>query len=259
MPMSHASRPAAARRRPLGRAALLATAIAAAALVHGPALAASAMQSHSVSFTGAGGDLTYGNGDTSTVNMVEGFLPLFDTALGSLERVSLTLSGWRSFEFTCTQGMVGTQGGCNAGVNGLFILDSVNYPVWSFLTIAQINPRSTAQVGMAPPPGTSLSATVYAEASTSLEVTDPLALLRHFTNTTGSAPFVDYRLRFQGQDGGSAGQGGAAAITAFLFDGDATLNLNYHYVAAIPEPGSAALWLAGLAAVAAVVRRRSRR
>ena len=38
---------------------------------------------------------------------------------------------------------MGTPGGCNAGVNGRFVLDSVNYPVWSFFTIAEVNPKET--------------------------------------------------------------------------------------------------------------------
>jgi len=216
-------------------------------------------QSHSATFRRAGGDLAYGNGDTSVVTLVNGVLPLFNTALGTLERATVEFSGWRSFDFTCTQGVAGTQGGCNASVNGRFVLDSVNYAVWSFTNIAEINPRSLAPVGLAPAPGTSLSAQVYGQDSTSVEITDPQTLLRHFTNATGDQPNVDYRLCFQSLDGGAQGQGGAASITAGFFDGDATVRLTYHYVTAVPEPETWALWLAGLGALGQVARRRSGR
>lgn len=216
-------------------------------------------QTHEATFRGAGGDLSYGNGDTSVVTLVSGFMPLFNTALGALERVSIEFDGWRSFDFTCTQGAVGTQGGCNASVNGRFVLDGVNYPVWSFVNIAEINPRSPAPVGLAPAPGTSLSAQVYGQDSSSVEITDAQTLLRHFTNATGNQPNVDYRIYFQGLDGGAQGQGGAAAITAGYFDGDAALRLTYHYVTAVPEPETWALWLAGLAALGQVARRRNGR
>ena len=216
-------------------------------------------QSHSATFRGAGGDLTYGPGDNSVVTLVSGVMPLFNTALGALERVTVEFSGWRSLDFTCTQSAVGTPGGCSASVNGRFVLDGVNYPVWSFTNIAEINPRSLAPVGLAPAPGTSLSAQVYGQDSSSVEITDPQTLLRHFTNATGDQPNVDYRIYFQSLDGGAFGQGGAAGITSMQWDGDATVRLTYHYVTAVPEPETWALWLAGLGALGQVARRRSGR
>lgn len=220
------------------------------------AAAHAATQTHSATFTGAGGDLTWGNGDQSVVTLVQGFLPLFDTALGTLNQVEVTLQGWRSLDFSCTQGMAGTMGGCNAGVHGRFVLDSINYPVWSFVDIAEIQPRSLAQVSLVPDRGQTLSAVVYGEAAAAATITDPIVLHRHFTNATGNAPWVDFRLYFQGFDGGSIGQGGAAAISSLFWNGDATVTMSYHYTPAIPEPAAWALMLGGLGVV---LRRASRR
>lgn len=239
------------RRNDLQRGAVA----AALALLAGAAGAAT--QTHTATFKGAGGDASYGNGDTSVVTLVQGFLPLFDTALGVLTSVDVTLTGWRSVEFSCTQGLVGTLGGCNGQISGRFVLDSINYPVWSFIDIATVNPRVTTPVGMAPERGQTLSATIYDERSSSVTITDPLALQRHFSNATGSAPWVDYRLYFQALDGGAFGQGGAAGISALFMDADATVTMSYHYTAAVPEAGTLALMLAGLGAVALRARRRS--
>jgi hypothetical protein len=218
--------------------------------------AGAATQTHSASFKGAGGDASYGNGDTSVVTLVQGFLPLFDTALGTLDSVDVTLTGWRSVEFSCTQGLAGTLGGCNGQINGRFVLDSINYPVWSFIDIASVNPRVTTPVGLVPERGETLSATIYDERSSSVTITDPLTLQRHFSNATGSAPWVDYRLYFQALDGGAFGQGGAASISALFMDADATVTMSYHYIPAVPEAGTWALMLAGLGAVALRARRR---
>lgn len=250
--------PPAAMQPPRCAAALLCATLAGAVAVPGVAHAAGATLTHTATFSGAGGDLTYSNSDNSVVTLVNGVLPLFDTALGTLERVSVDFSGWRSLDFTCTQGVAGTLGGCNASVNGRFVLDGVNYAVWSFLGIADINPRSLAPVGMAPAPGTSESAQIYAQDSTSVEFTDPQTLARHFTNATGEQPWVDYRIYFQSLDGGAFGQGGSAGITAMQWDGDATVSLTYHYISAVPEPGTWALWAAGLGALGVMARRRRR-
>lgn len=237
--------------------------LAGAALGLAPAAAAAATpdstpwatQVHSATFTGAGGDLSYGNGDTSVTTLVNGVLPLFDTALGTLERVDITLQGWRSISFTCTNGP--GSGGCNARAAGSWILDGVNYPVWSFLTMATLDLQAPAATGLAPPANTAQSAVSYVEGSTSVSFTDPLQLQRQFTNATGSAPQVDLRLRFAAGDGGAIGFGGTAAITALLWDGDAALGLTYHYAPTpVPEPAGWATLAAGLAALGWLRRRR---
>jgi hypothetical protein len=226
------------------------------ALAATPAAAASATQTHSTGFTAAGGDVRYGNGDTSTTSMVTGILPLFDTALGTLERVDLELAGWRSIAFTCTTGAAGTPGGCNARASGDWILDSVNYAVWSFATLATLRTEAAAATGVAPPSGTSLSAVSLGTGELALSFTDPLLLERHFSNATASSPNVDLRLRFAGTDGGGVGQGGASAITSLVWDGDATLSLTYHYVSAVPEPATWASLAAGLGVLGWLRRRR---
>ena len=128
----------------------------ASALLLGLATGNAATKTHTATFKGAGGDASYGNGDTSVVTLVTGFLPLFDTALGTLNSVDVTLTGWRSLDFSCTQGLVGTMGGCNALINGRFVLDSINNPVWSFMDVAVVNPLTNTPVGMAPERGETL-------------------------------------------------------------------------------------------------------
>lgn len=214
-----------------------------------PALAGTlATQHHTATFTGAGGDVRWGNGDTTSTPLVNGVLPLFDGALGTLERVDITLQGWRSISFTCTNGP--GSGGCNARASGTWVLDGVNYPVWSFLTMATLGIEAPSATGVAPPPNSALSAVSYVEGSTSVSFTDPLQLQRHFTNATGSAPQVDMRLRFAAGDGGSIGFGGTASMTSLLWDGDATLALTYHYTPAVPEPATWASLAAGLGLLA---------
>lgn len=238
---------------------LSATAQAAAQTPDPTAVNANATLSYSTSFTDAGGDLTYNFTDNQVVTLVQGLVPLFDTALGTLERVSITLSGWRSLDFDCTLVANGNPGGCNARVDGVFVLDSVNNPVWSFLSIATINPRTADATALWPAPGTTQSALVYGSASTSVDITDPTQLLRHFTNATGSQPQVDFRLYFQSNDGGAFGYGGGAGITRMEWNGDATVDLTYHYTAPVPEPGTWAMWMLGVAALTQAVRRSRRR
>jgi hypothetical protein len=239
-------------RRPAGALMTLTLAAALAA----PAGATLSTQTVSTTFTGAGGDISWGNGDTTTVPMVTGILPLFDTALGVLERVDVELSAWRSIAFTCTTGTAGTPGGCNARAEGNWILDSVNYPVWSFATLVTLRTGADTATSVAPPSGQSLSATSYGSNSALLSFTDPLLLQNHFSNAIAPSPQVDLRLRFAGMDGGNVGQGGASSISALLWDGDATLTLTYHYVAAIPEPATWASLAAGLGVLGWLRRRR---
>lgn len=156
--------------------------------------AGAATQTHTATFKGAGGDASYGTGDSSVVTLVQGFLPLFDTALGTLNSVDVTLTGWRSLDFSCYQGLVGTMGGCSARINGRFVPDSINNPVWSFMDVAVVNPMTNTPVGMAPARGETQSASIFDERSSSVTFTDPLQLQRHFSNATGQAPGVDYRL-----------------------------------------------------------------
>lgn len=223
-----------------------------------PALAGTAasteLQVHTATFTAAGGDVRSGTGDTTFTPLVNGILPLFDTALGTLQRVDITLQGWRSISFTCTNGP--GSGGCNARAAGTWVLDGVNYPVWSFLTMATLDLVAPAATGLAPPPNTSQSAVSYVEGSTSESFTDPVQLLRQFTNTDGSAPAVDMRLRFAVGDGGGFGYGGTAGISSLIWDGDATVGLGYHYTPAVPEPAAWASMAAGLAVLGWLRRRR---
>lgn len=234
--------------------ALLSLALAAA--LASPAAAASSAQTHSTAFTAAGGDIRWGDGDTTSVPMVTGILPLFDTALGTLQRVDVALSGWRSIAFTCTTGVAGTPGGCNARAEGTWTLDSVNYAVWSFATLATMRTGADVATGLAPPSGQSMSAVSIGSNSVALSFDDPLLLQRHFSNATASSPYVDLRLRFAAGDGGSVGQGGASAITALLWDGDATLTMTYHYAAAVPEPAAWVSLAAGLGVLGWLRRRR---
>lgn len=241
------------RRNRLGRGLLLLGVAAAMA----PVAMAGSSQTHVTSFKAAGGDATYGNGDNSVVTLVQGFFPLFDVALGSLQRVDLEISAWRRLDFSCTQMPVGSLGSCNAGVSANFVMDGINYPVWSFLTMLVVSPQSSQQTTLSPGYGETLSASVYAEAVGSASFTDALQLQRHFSNATGIAPWVDYRLYFQGQDGGSIGQGGNAGISSLFWDADATMTLTYHYQpAVVPEPATQLLLAAGLLALVLRNRRR---
>ena len=56
--------------------------------------------------------------------------------------------------------------------DGRFVLDGVNNPVWSFMDIAAINPRTETPTALFPAPGTTESALVYGADSTTVVITD---------------------------------------------------------------------------------------
>ena len=84
--------PPALNRRPSGAppSLTLALALTLPLALGAPAQAAPSTQIVSTTFTGAGGDIRYGNGDTTTVTMVTGILPLFDTAADPVPALQLT-------------------------------------------------------------------------------------------------------------------------------------------------------------------------
>lgn len=229
----------------------------AASLAFVPPTAYADTQTHTATFTGAGGDASSGTGDTTWNPAVYGgFLPLFDSSLGTLEKVSIEMQGWRSISFSCSQMPVGGLGGCSARASGIFSLRADSYNPWSFITLATIAPDAATATSVAPAYGQTLSAVSYAEASTFVEITDPDILATHFDGA-GKDPTTTYLAWFfQSMDGGNLGQGGNAAISAVNWDADATVTLTYHYAAAIPEAETYALMLAGLGLVGFAARRR---
>lgn len=203
-----------------------------------PTLAAAAgptsTLTHSATFTGAGGDASYGTGDTPdpTFNlMVYDLLPLFDPGLGTLQRVSYTLSGWRRFD-------------------GAFFLDALNLNTWpQEALMASINPLQADLTVVWPAIGSSLPIKLLAHASASGEIVDATQLGTFFT--ASGLPNHGIRLRFSPQDGGYFGMGGGAGFSAMRWDADATVSLSYHYTAAVvPEPAGWATLAAGLGALA---------
>ncbi|MCP5272274.1 MAG: choice-of-anchor E domain-containing protein [Burkholderiaceae bacterium] len=197
-------------------------------------------------FTGAGGDASYGGGDVSTVLNVGLDIPFFDPAWGTLQQVSFQLSGWRELELTCTAGIAGATGSCNARVDALFNL-YVPQGGGSY-TVALINPRQAVPTFYTPRLETTpaISDTLSASDSASGGITDP-ALLGLFVQDGSSDQF---RLSFYANDGGYFGDGGGVGFTKMLWDADASATVTYTFLPAVPEPGTLVLMAGGLAAVA---------
>ena len=104
-----------------------------------------ATQTHTATFNGAGGDAQVGYGATAdpTYNLaVYDVLPLFDAGLGTLERVSYTLSGWRSFDGVCSSPVYAENpGACSARIDGAFYLEYMNLNAWpQTVAMADIRP-----------------------------------------------------------------------------------------------------------------------
>lgn len=231
----------------------------------GAAHAANATLTYSTSFTAAGGDASYGVGSTpdATVNLVVyDLLPRFDPALGVLERVGFTLGGWRSFDGLCSSPATAENpGGCSARIDGAFYLDALNLNVWpQEAPMLVINPMTPNLTTAFPPIGSALAINIDATAHASGEITNPLQLVNFFTASSDPTahPQNGIRLRFSPQDSGYWGQGGGAGFSAMLWNADATASVTYHYTAAVPEPGVAAMLLAGLAGLGLLTARRRR-
>lgn len=222
-------------------------------------LALAATQTHVTTFTAAGGDARLGYGDTydDTYNLtVYNMLPLFDTALGTLERVSFTLNGWRSFDGVCSSpAHADRPGACTARIDGAFFLEALNLGVWpQTAAMAEIRTVIDEFTTVWPPMGGSLPINLMTSASAAGEISDPAVLANFFTTSSQSTHGIS--LRFSPLDGGYWGCGAGACFSALLWDANATVSVTYHYAAAIPEPGSWALMAAGLAGVGLGLRRR---
>ncbi len=194
----------------------------------------------------------------SKYNVSGSFLPLFNSSLGTLEKVSIEMQGWRSISFTCHILPLNTGGGCNARASGIFTLRADSYHPWSFVTLATIAPDAPTATSVGGY-GETLSAVSYAEASTFVEITNPTILAIHFDGAGKDPAKTHFTWYFQSMDGGNIGFGGSATISSGNYDADATVKLTYHYTAPIPEPETYALMLAGLGLVGWAARRRRTR
>lgn len=230
----------------------------AASLALASPIAIAATQTHTATFKGAGGDTSYGNGDTYTnTALYGGFLPLFDSSLGTLQKVSFEMEGWRSLNFSCTGGDYAL-GSCNARADGQFVLRADSYNPYQFPTLGTIRMDAGSASVLSPYYGETLSALSYASASTAFDVTDPAVLAVHFDGAGKDPDWTYFTLYFQSLDGGAFGFGGGAGITSMYWDADATIRMTYHYAAAIPEAETYTMMLAGLGLVGFAVRRRRR-
>lgn len=217
--------------------------------------AVAATQTHTATFKGAGGDASYGNGDIYTnTALYGGFLPLFDSSLGTLEKVSIEMEGWHSISFSCT-GSTHTLGSCTAKADAEFFLRADSYNPYQFPMLGSIRMDAGTYSLLSPALGETLSAVSFASASTSFEVTDPSMLAIHFDGAGKDPDWTYLTLWYAGYDGGGWGQGGGAGMTSLYWDADATVSLTYHYAAPIPEPETYALMLAGLGLVGWTARR----
>lgn len=218
--------------RPLLAVALLATTTASLA----------AVQVHTATFTGAGGDATYGGstGDVTTVTGVYLPIPFFDSALGTLDSLTVELSGFRSLDYVCTN-VIGGSGACTARVDGFFTVSV--FEGGGSRILAQIHPNQPSyEVFRVIGEGTSVSGTQSASDSTSATYTSPTIL-----SLVTSDGFLDaYYLNFAGNDGGNWGDGGGTRFDLLRWDADASVTVTYDYTAPIPEAGTYALMLSGL-------------
>lgn len=236
--------------RPVHLATMVAVAMVAGVGAH------AASVTHTAGFRDAGGDIGYGNGDIVTnPALYGGFLPLFDSSLGVLDRVTVEMSAWRSMTFTCQQGEA-TSGSCGARADGQFVLRADSYDPYQFPLLAVLPVSASQPTLLTPPPGTAQTDVSYAEAETSFDVTDAALLSVHFDGAGKNPAQTYFTLYFQSLDGGSFGYGAGAAMTALYWDGDASVSMTYHYTPAVPEPAAGALLAAGLAVLGWRARRR---
>lgn len=225
------------------------------ALATGLTCAQAATITHVASYKASGGDASYGNGDTTTnTALYGGFLPLFDSSLGTLQKVSIEMEGWRSVSFSCTT--VHSTGGCNARASGSFTLRADSYNPYQFPTLATVFADAPNAISLAPQVGETLSAVSYAEASTFDEITDPALLAVHFDGAGKDPNWTYFTWYFSAWDGGAFGFGGGAGITSLYWDADSTIKLTYHYASPVPLPAAGALMMSGLGVLGLINHRR---
>jgi len=229
--------------------------LTASVLAMGLASAQAATITHIASYKASGGDASYGNGDiTTNTALYGGFLPLFDSSLGTLEKVGIEMDGWRSVSFSCTH--FHSSGGCNARASGSFTLRADSYNPYQFPTLASITADAPSAISLFPENGETLSATSYASDSTSVEITDPNLLAIHFDGAGKDPSWTYLTWYFQSWDGGAFGYGGGAGITSLYWDADSTIKLTYHYTSAVPLPAAQVFMMTGIGLLGLATRRR---